>query len=65
MVVLCIVFCYFANGKCASACANEAVALVVQNTGSFTVTTPTMMAYNVLVSVEVTNEDKTKFVEVV
>ena len=51
--------------NCASACANQAVVLVVQNAGSFTVTALTMMAYNVVVSVRVTNEDKTKFVEVV
>ena len=46
-------------------CANQAVTLVVQNTCSLTLTASTMMAYNVVVSVGVTNEDKPKFVEVV
>ena len=51
--------------NCASVCANQAVVFVVQNAGSFTATASTMMAYNVVVSVGITNEDKTKFVEVI
>ena len=44
--------------NCASVCANHAMALVIQKVGSFTATASTMMAYNVVVSVGVPNEEE-------
>ena len=64
MAVLCIVFCYFANDKLPF-CLCKPEALVVQNASSFTSTVSSMVAYNVVVSVGVTIEDKTKFAAVV
>ena len=55
---------YFANGTL-RLCLCKPMTLFVQNVGSFTATESTMVTYNFVISVGISTEAKTRFVEAV